>query len=102
MSDMGFIANHRLLQKSCIEMPMRHLMNAILMLLLLCAFAAAKTPDVIGSNGQPCPGHTAGLLYRPVVRTMWSQDEGKHSYETANGFIRLRHASGYCVADCRW
>jgi hypothetical protein len=64
-------------------------MRPIILLLLFGAFAAAQKPNAGGSDRQTCPGHSADLLYRPVLFAMWSQDEGKHRYVTASGFIRI-------------
>lgn len=66
----------------------RSFMRTIILMLLLVALAAAKDPKVSRSDCPPLH-HSADLLYRPVVRAMWSQDEGKHSYATASGFIRI-------------
>src|SRR5215510_13750114 len=70
-------------------MAVRYFMRTIILLFILGAFAAAQNPKVSESNNLTCPGHSADLLYSPVVLAMWSQDEGEHPYATASGFIRI-------------
>jgi hypothetical protein len=64
-------------------------MRTVLLLLLLGASGAAQNPKAIRSRGKTCACPSADLLYRPVVHSMWSQDEDKHPYTEASGFIRI-------------
>ena len=65
-------------------------MRTVLLLLLLGASGAAQNPKAIRSRGKTCACPSADLLYRPVVHSMWSQDEDKHPYaEATDSSLRL-------------
>ena len=64
-------------------------MRMVMLCLLLGACGVAQNPNVSRSNRQTCTSPSAGVLYRPVVRAMWSQDEDKRPYTESSGFIRI-------------
>ena len=64
-------------------------MRIVLVLLLLAGSGSAQNPGVAASDCQTCGYSSAALLYRPVIRAMWSQDEIEHHSGDASGFIRI-------------
>lgn len=63
-------------------------MRITVLVILLLTSVAAQNSKLSVSEQRSC-GANAQLLYRPVVRKMWSQDEGEHPFAIANGFIRI-------------
>lgn len=64
-------------------------MRMVMLFLLLVTCGVAQNPSVTRSNRQTCACPSADVLYRPVVRAMWFQDEDKRPYTGSSGFIRI-------------